>query len=353
VVMEERRLRTESNPIGRMIEQFVMAAYTAHPYKQPVVGYMSDLMAFSREDAEAFYREHYVPGEHGHRDRRDVTAKEIVPLGRPLFRPLEKPSEAATAAHRRGPSRSPSGWSSFRIAPSRSTVEGYHRPDVYHPDDAVTPQWPTSLERAGPRVCTQPGARHNRSRPGSAAFSGSPARSTRAYDLLWRVPPRGDNDQNRDAIRARSTRSRGRADHRRRAEDGQDPRQGEPESAPRRQPGPGDPLACGQARLRRLARDFRAVEKIDAVTKEESCASPRRLRPAQSHGRHPREFRPGVELGKERDMKASSYRVRRRADRGGSRPQVAAQVKDRKEIKYPKLPPFPDCQAVVSSSRTD
>ena len=43
VVMEERRLRTESSPIGRLFEQFSATAFIAHPYKQPVVGYMSDL----------------------------------------------------------------------------------------------------------------------------------------------------------------------------------------------------------------------------------------------------------------------------------------------------------------------
>ena len=43
VVQEERRLRTESQPIGRLVEQFITTAFSAHPYKQPVVGYMSDL----------------------------------------------------------------------------------------------------------------------------------------------------------------------------------------------------------------------------------------------------------------------------------------------------------------------
>ena len=61
VVQEERRMRTESQPIGRMIEQLVSTAYVAHPYKQPVVGYMSDLQSFTATDAEKFYRKHYVP----------------------------------------------------------------------------------------------------------------------------------------------------------------------------------------------------------------------------------------------------------------------------------------------------
>jgi hypothetical protein len=43
VVMEERRRGAESQPIGRLIEQFIATSYTAHPYGQPVVGYMSDL----------------------------------------------------------------------------------------------------------------------------------------------------------------------------------------------------------------------------------------------------------------------------------------------------------------------
>ena len=38
VVTEERRLRTESSPIGRLIEQFLATAFLAHPYHQPVVG---------------------------------------------------------------------------------------------------------------------------------------------------------------------------------------------------------------------------------------------------------------------------------------------------------------------------
>ena len=51
VVMEERRLRTESQPTGRLMEQFLATAFVAHPYKQPVVGYMSDLQSFSATDA--------------------------------------------------------------------------------------------------------------------------------------------------------------------------------------------------------------------------------------------------------------------------------------------------------------
>ncbi len=60
VVMEERRRSAESQPIGRLLEQFIATAFTAHPYGQPVVGHMSDLQALSREDAREFMQKHYI-----------------------------------------------------------------------------------------------------------------------------------------------------------------------------------------------------------------------------------------------------------------------------------------------------
>ena len=61
VVQEERRLRTESNPIGRLLEEFLTTAFKAHPYGRPVVGHMADLQAISRTEAEDFYATYYVP----------------------------------------------------------------------------------------------------------------------------------------------------------------------------------------------------------------------------------------------------------------------------------------------------
>jgi len=61
VVIEERRLRTDSNPIGRLIEQFTAAAFEAHPYHRPTVGWMADLNSFSATDAQKFFDKYYVP----------------------------------------------------------------------------------------------------------------------------------------------------------------------------------------------------------------------------------------------------------------------------------------------------
>ncbi|RKZ17671.1 insulinase family protein [bacterium] len=61
VVIEERRMRTDSSPIGRLLEEFLAAAYLGHPYGRPVVGYRSDLDEFTRAEAMELYQTYYVP----------------------------------------------------------------------------------------------------------------------------------------------------------------------------------------------------------------------------------------------------------------------------------------------------
>ncbi|HEY6866033.1 MAG TPA: pitrilysin family protein, partial [Candidatus Eisenbacteria bacterium] len=60
VVYEERRMRTESSPVGRLVDEFIHAAYVAHPYGFGGIGFPSDLRSFSRTQGEAFFRSHYV-----------------------------------------------------------------------------------------------------------------------------------------------------------------------------------------------------------------------------------------------------------------------------------------------------
>jgi len=59
VVMEERRMRTENEPIGKLLEETTHIAFKAHPYSEPVVGHMSDLREITREDAAAFFKKYY------------------------------------------------------------------------------------------------------------------------------------------------------------------------------------------------------------------------------------------------------------------------------------------------------
>ena len=62
VVHEERRLRIESTPTGIFNEQFDAMFWQSSPYGWPVIGWVSDLNAYTRAQAEAFYKTYYGPG---------------------------------------------------------------------------------------------------------------------------------------------------------------------------------------------------------------------------------------------------------------------------------------------------
>jgi zinc protease len=61
VVKEERRMRIENQPYGRLNEIIYNHAFTVHPYKHPTIGSMKDLEAASIEDVREFFRTYYVP----------------------------------------------------------------------------------------------------------------------------------------------------------------------------------------------------------------------------------------------------------------------------------------------------
>lgn len=61
VIMEERRLRTEDNPTSALAEVTGAVAYTVHPYRRPVIGWMGDIQNLSREDLQRHYRSYYLP----------------------------------------------------------------------------------------------------------------------------------------------------------------------------------------------------------------------------------------------------------------------------------------------------
>ena len=61
VVKEERRMRYENDPVRSMEEQMMSVAFSAHPYQWPVIGWMSDINNFTREDLYNHYKTYYVP----------------------------------------------------------------------------------------------------------------------------------------------------------------------------------------------------------------------------------------------------------------------------------------------------
>lgn len=135
VVMEERRLM-ESQPVGRLLEEFLAAAYKAHPYGEPVVGHMSDLENLTTADAQAFFRRYYIPSNLVAAVVGDVDPKRVRELAERYFGRIPsgpKPEPLRTVEPPQQAERRVTLW----LQAQRTVLMGYHKPDINHPDDAV------------------------------------------------------------------------------------------------------------------------------------------------------------------------------------------------------------------------
>ncbi len=136
VVFEERRMRTDSQPVGRLVEQFLGAAFIAHPYGRPVVGWASDLQSFSATDALNFYERYYVPANMVVAIVGDVKAGEVLPIietyfGRLPARPKPEPLRTVE------PPQNAEREVILRETTQPWFIEGYHKPGARDHDDAV------------------------------------------------------------------------------------------------------------------------------------------------------------------------------------------------------------------------
>jgi len=136
VVMEERRMRTESAPIGRLLEQFVSTAFLAHPYHNGVIGWPSDLNSFSATDAAAFFKKYYVPSNLVVAVVGDVKAADTMPLLEKYFGRLPK-APAPEPLRTIEPQQKAERTVVLHESAQPVYLEGYHRPAITDPDDAV------------------------------------------------------------------------------------------------------------------------------------------------------------------------------------------------------------------------
>ncbi len=136
VVMEERRMRTDSNPIGRLVEQLLASSYIANPYHRLPIGWMSDLQHISATEGAAFFRKYYVPSNMVLAIVGDVKAAPTMAIVEKYFGRLPaapKPDMTVTTE----PPQTAERRVVMRERSQPIFLEGYHRPDYRDPDDNV------------------------------------------------------------------------------------------------------------------------------------------------------------------------------------------------------------------------
>jgi len=105
VVMEERRLRTEDQPQALLYEKLNAVAFQVHPYRVPIIGWMTDLQSMTVSDARAWYDDWYAPNNAYLVVVGDVDHQEVFRLAEqyygvlpartlPVRKPQEEPPQA-------------------------------------------------------------------------------------------------------------------------------------------------------------------------------------------------------------------------------------------------------------------
>ena len=136
VVMEERRMRTESSPFGKLLEEFLAISFKAHPYGYPTIGHASDIATLTREQAAAFFKKYYVPNNLTIAIVGDVDAKQVDALAERYFGPLPAGPAYEPVSTVEPPQQ---GEKRVEVESPAQPIVGiaYHRPAATSPDDSV------------------------------------------------------------------------------------------------------------------------------------------------------------------------------------------------------------------------
>lgn len=134
VIQEERRLRTEDNPASALGELTSAVAYTIHPYRRPVVGWMEDIQNLTRQDLVDFYKLYYAPNNAFIVVVGDFATAELLPKIKAAFekipRGAEPPKVEVIEPEQRGERR----VILKKAAELPIVLQFYHAPNLKSPD---------------------------------------------------------------------------------------------------------------------------------------------------------------------------------------------------------------------------
>ncbi len=136
VVLEERRMRVESDPQGMLLETLLSSAFEAHPYRRMPGGWASDIQSLRVRDAEQFYKTYYVPANMTIGIVGDIDSKQARALAERYFGRLPA-GPLPPLVHTVEPVQN--GPRQAQVESPAQPIEliAYKRPDQYDKDDPV------------------------------------------------------------------------------------------------------------------------------------------------------------------------------------------------------------------------
>jgi zinc protease len=134
VVKEERRMRTDDDPQGTLVEHLYAAAYMVHPYHWPVIGWMDDLERLTADDIRAYYRAHYTPGNAVLVIAGDIEPRATLALVEQTFGPVTGPKAPSRRAAVEPPQLGERRVTVNKEAQLPAVIVGYQVPNFRDPD---------------------------------------------------------------------------------------------------------------------------------------------------------------------------------------------------------------------------
>jgi zinc protease len=134
VVLEERRLRTEDDPVSFLMEDALATAYKAHPYQWPIIGWHHDIESLTRQDFLNHYNAYYQPNNATLVVVGDVDPKEVVALAEAVYGKIPAGAEPPRVT-----AKEPRQYGERRVVVQREAqlpylVMAYHAPNWENPD---------------------------------------------------------------------------------------------------------------------------------------------------------------------------------------------------------------------------
>ena len=134
--MEERRMRNDDSANGLLYETFTSAAFRAHPYGIPTIGWESDILSLTPADTEAFFKAHYGPVNATIAIVGDIDPKDVMSLIELTFGKIPgsppQPQLVTVEPPQRGERRV-----EVEFDAEPSLVIGFHKPALGHSDDYI------------------------------------------------------------------------------------------------------------------------------------------------------------------------------------------------------------------------
>jgi len=190
VIMEERRLGLETQPTGKLMEDFEAVAFKAHPYHHDVVGHMSDLRAIRPRDVKEYFKKFYGPSNLTVGIVGDVRADEVFKLAELYFGRIPsgpRPEPVRT--------QEPEQWGERRVAVSAKSqpylLIGYHVPDTKSKDSPALEALANIMGRGRSSRLYQNLVKDKKIAIQSACMSGFPGDKFPNLIVIFAVPAAG------------------------------------------------------------------------------------------------------------------------------------------------------------------